>query len=988
MSQIFPKLEEFYKVIINDCFEIYYELNKVKDNNFKKNVDFVDKIYTLKNICIDNKLKNQHFLDIALFLSIYMYDIKEFFIDKEKKNSDVIYAEEYCLAYIVLIGYKANLINKIGKDELFTFQPENHRNFSNFLQHYGLPEQIRNCYDESLAQIKASLNNDNDIFLNIIKKFDMEYYQKLIEEKKTIKIDNIKSINKSDITSIEVKTNNERIFNLETIMDSLKREILTLKNENNLRDKEIITLKHENNLRDKEIITLKHENNLRDKEIITLKTEIIKSDFEIIKGKYDALATNEQLIYGLIINSSNLIISKRKIDYLENYIKSLKNTINNLSNPYNFNFWRKIANIILKNMFIILKNKNFTIKQNKNRSIYNELKKIIDKKKNPNDKLIKKLNIYLKDLDKKNKNITESLSPSGDKKRVFNLITIEKNKKAEAILSLSIDFLFFLKEVGNKINHFDESVLNYILFNDLTLPEESKNTNKTIIISKDEIKLEKTNKIILLDNSEKPESKNNKKEVEEMNSKEQKNKEVKDNKNQIKEIKSTIKGPKLNEIKKNKMEASKSKSTETKKEENKINKNVIIKQEISRSKESKNGQRKMNEKIRFYKLKNIQKLNEDGIIDNNKLKSVFPKETDKNTDSKNNKIRSNSLKLKKSTETICENKMANSLELKKTEQMSKVSKNTINTVDEKNGEESKHTEIMPKNEEIKIKDKNNNEKALNIEMNDDEINSININLFKEYKGEKTLTANNLVELFKNPVTFQKNNIEKKNLFDSIYKDIDEFKKDIGYEDDEKRIIDLENKSKDLNNKIQELIRQIGENLEKNKIDINNIEQNKNNINMDFKDEINIFLELKKMYDLVEEKIKMYEKNRQKLLTVKNSIFNNENEVNTYINIINERIQRAANIININDIFEEYKKELNKNIKNMPEYQEHSDIFNNEAITNFKIDELYKCLQIYLKDNEYSIAKRDITNYNLFIEILNDFNELFYIYQDNVDVKLL
>ena len=73
---------------------------------------------------------------------------------------------------------------------------------------------------------------------------------------------------------------------------------------------------------------------------------------------------------------------------------------------------------------------------------------------------------------------------------------------------------------------------------------------------------------------------------------------------------------------------------------------------------------------------------------------------------------------------------------------------------------------------------------------------------------------------------------------------------------------------------------------------------------------------------------------------------------------------------------------------MPEYQEYSDIFNNKNITNFKIVELYSCLEDYLKDYQYSIIKKDITNFNLFVEILNNFNELFYIYKDNVDVNLL
>ena len=37
----------------------------------------------------------------------------------------------------------------------------------------------------------------------------------------------------------------------------------------------------------------------------------------------------------------------------------------------------------------------------------------------------------------------------------------------------------------------------------------------------------------------------------------------------------------------------------------------------------------------------------------------------------------------------------------------------------------------------------------------------------------------MIELLKNPLKYQQKNIEKKNLFDMIYKNIDDFKIDIG-----------------------------------------------------------------------------------------------------------------------------------------------------------------------------------------------------------------
>ena len=111
------------------------------------------------------------------------------------------------------------------------------------------------------------------------------------------------------------------------------------------------------------------------------------------------------------------------------------------------------------------------------------------------------------------------------------MITIEKDKTVEIICSLSIDFLFFLKEKGNKFSHFDESLLNYLLFNDLNIIEENE-------IDETVFKSEKINKKESLEEDVKV--KNNKSEE----TKEQKNtgkiiNEVENNKVKEKSIAST-----------------------------------------------------------------------------------------------------------------------------------------------------------------------------------------------------------------------------------------------------------------------------------------------------------------------------------------------------------------------------------------------------------------------------------------------------------------
>ena len=178
----------------------------------------------------------------------------------------------------------------------------------------------------------------------------------------------------------------------------------------------------------------------------------------------------------------------------------------------------------------------------------------------------------------------------------------------------------------------------------------------------------------------------------------------------------------------------------------------------------------------------------------------------------------------------------------------------------------------------------------------------------------------------------------------IYKNIDDFKIDIGYKNNEKQIIELENKSKILKTQIKELLSQMEKNFEKNKIDINQLNDGKTvGVNLD--GEINLYLDLKKLYNEIENKIKFYEDNKIKILKLNESISNKEKEVNDYINIIKEYIEKAAKLINIIDIFKEYKLELQKNIEYKPEYKEHSDIFSEENINNFKIADLYQLLKI-------------------------------------------
>ena len=110
----------------------------------------------------------------------------------------------------------------------------------------------------------------------------------------------------------------------------------------------------------------------------------------------------------------------------------LINRMEILANSYNFYIWRKISNILLKNIFEIFK---------KNKSSIANI-------------------------------ITQNLSHNAEQKKRYYLVIIYKNNNPDIVASLSIDLLLYLKEKGFQENNSDTKLLNFILFKDMNIIEE------------------------------------------------------------------------------------------------------------------------------------------------------------------------------------------------------------------------------------------------------------------------------------------------------------------------------------------------------------------------------------------------------------------------------------------------------------------------------------------------------------------------------------
>ena len=540
-----------------------------------------------------------------------------------------------------------------------------------------------------------------------------------------------------------------------------------------------------------------------------------------------------------------------------------------------------------------MKRKKFKIIQNKDTSTLEKIIQMIEQTDFENkNKIIYKINADISKMNSHSKkNIkTESQSVAADKPRKFNLIIIKKKEKYDVLSSLSIGFLFYLKEKGNQIDHFDEKMLNFLLFNDLNI----------IIEDSKEFKEEK--KV------------------------ERKNEEIKEQ-----EIKTANMA--INEIKNENLE-------KTKNEDN----NNPKKKEINK-KENEDGKLPENQKIKENEIINgKEKIYVNRIfteVDKAKLSNniMIMKNDENKTNDDNNKL----IEHIKSRDIMDnENNKENNVKEEKIEKV-------------KTGEKKKDNKNIIENKNADISAENQNKEENNIKIE----NKIDY-LRKKYEGKKLFKGTELIEMLKNPLKFKQKIIKTKNLIESINKKITDLKREIGYQNKEKKIEELIKDTKKLETKIQELIKTNKIYIEKicksKNIEIQNIKEiNKfDNIDFNLKEKINNF---KKLLDLdfeVNEKIKIYEDNNKRFLDLKELIIINEKKVNDINNKIKIEIEKMEELIKISDIFNEYKSKLKEKIKKF-EYKQYSDIFNLQNINKFKIDNLYEFLNEHIKDVIFSIT---------------------------------
>lgn len=281
-----------------------------------------------------------------------------------------------------------------------------------------------------------------------------------------------------------------------------------------------------------------------------------------------------------------------------------------------------------------------------------------------------------------------------------------------------------------------------------------------------------------------------------------------------------------------------------------------------------------------------------------------------------------------------------------------------------------HKEEVNGKKEDKINEKRSQEKKIDEQKNDDGNKNIKVNLNEKYEGKTSFNGSELIEMLKNPFKFVQKNIITKNLFDSIYKQIDNLMIESGYKNKVKQMLELESECEKINSRIKKLMENIEEYIKikyrLDIIDIENIKEINNNENndLDLNEKNNMYLELIKINKKMNEKMNYLRNDNKKFKELNDSIANNEVIINELINKLKRQIQKSAELIKLSDLFEDYKSELKNNVLKQAEYQAHLDIFEEKKIDNFELNNLYKFLGTHLKNYYFFLTKRDITNYNL------------------------
>ena len=208
---------------------------------------------------------------------------------------------------------------------------------------------------------------------------------------------------------------------------------------------------------------------------------------------------------------------------------------------------------------------------------------------------------------------------------------------------------------------------------------------------------------------------------------------------------------------------------------------------------------------------------------------------------------------------------------------------------------------------------------------------------EKLQGKSKFNGKELVEMLENPIKYQQKILKKTdNLFDLRNNKINEFRKDIKYDDEKLKEISKFEKEKELEIfilRIRESIKNIENYIKKrygNKVNINSLNI-KEIDDIDLKEIYNIYLQLGIYEKEISNKINSFESEKKLVLDLQKCIKNYEIHINRMINQIKDKLKKEYKFIRLFDIFDEYKENLKTKIDKNKDYLQYKDIFTKKIL---------------------------------------------------------
>ena len=258
------------------------------------------------------------------------------------------------------------------------------------------------------------------------------------------------------------------------------------------------------------------------------------------------------------------------------------------------------------------------------------------------------------------------------------------------------------------------------------------------------------------------------------------------------------------------------------------------------------------------------------------------------------------------------------------------------------------------------------------------------------QGKYSFNCEEIIDMFKNPFKYHKKDINIDNIYSAVYAKIQEIKTKNKYVENEKKFNELKNIVLKLIETIQKAVVSYEKYFNKYKINYQ-IKNESEILDPDEKENIKNYNYIKALKGILENKLKLYDNNIVDLSNLNTIVENSMKEVDDFIEEIKLKGQTKENKLkSISELFLEFKNTLKVRIVNEQEYGKYDKIFNDKNIDEFSLEDVYSILKETLNYNNasFSIIKKDITNFNLLIVVITEYNELKnFVYNQDLDILI-